>query len=437
MTEERSKVSGATAWKGEIEFAEPEAREQQLLARLRQHTAGLVKMSADVRRRFAEAGLEPADLTSLQALRSIAPITKSQIIADQAEHPPYGLLNGCDPDELVRLYVGPGPQVTFFNQDDLRATVGHGSWAFFTNGFRSDDVVDVTIMYHWVIAGTLMDEAYRAIGCAVLPGGIGMGAEHLANLKLLNATGMFAFPTFLEELANKAEESGVVPTRDLPHLRLVTIAGEMRSPHLQQRMEEFWGVKVREIYGGAEIPFIAAQCDAGAGMHLNPEYVVEVVDAETKEPVAAGQPGVIVATELERRAYPMLRYWTGDITEGLDVTPCGCGRTTPRMGRILGRVGDIARIKGLFVVPEQVRRSLEPLSGLGRFQIVVDRPGRQDVLTLRIEHSGTAGDRPALAERAAQLVKEGIRLRAEIELLDVGALGDTAPVVVDLRDVSS
>lgn len=430
-------MSGAAGWKGEIEFADPEARAQTLFARLREHAAVLVKHSPDVRRRFAEAGLEPADLTGPDALRSLPPITKSQIIADQAAHPPYGSLNGCHPDELVRLYVGPGPQLTFFSRDDLRATVGHGSWAFYTNGFRAEDVVDVTIMYHWVIAGTLMDEAYRAIGCAVLPGGIGMGAEHLANLKLLNATGMFAFPTFLEELANKAEESGVVPARDLPHLRLVTIAGEMRSPHLQQRMEEFWGVKVREIYGGSEIPFIAAQCDAGAGMHLNPEYLVEVLDAETKQPVGPGEPGVIVATELERRAYPMLRYWTGDITEGLDVTPCGCGRTTPRMGRILGRVGDIARIKGLFVVPAQVQRALEPLPGLGRFQIVVDRPGRQDVLTIRIEHSGAAEDRPTVAERAAKYVKEGIRLRAEIELLDAGTLGDTAPVVVDKRDVSS
>jgi phenylacetate-CoA ligase len=375
-------------------------------------------------------------LTTLQALRAVAPITKSEIIADQGAHPPYGSLIGCGPAELVRLYVGPGPEVTFFTCDDLAATVGDGSWAFYTNGFRASDVVDITIMYHWVIAGTLMDDAYREIGCAVLPGGIGMTGEHLANLRLLKATGMFAFPTFLEELASKAAQAGVVPTRDLPDLRLVTIAGEMRSTSLQQRMEQFWGVRVREIYGGAEMPFMAAQCAEGGGMHLNPDFLIEVVDAETSEPVGPGEPGVIVASETERFGYPMLRYWTGDITEGLDDSPCPCGRTTPRMGRILGRVGDIARIKGLFVVPSQVRHALDQVSGLGRFQVVVDRPGTQDTLTISVEHGGPAGDRPWLAQQARDRVREAIRLGADIELVDVGGLGEDAPVVVDKRELT-
>lgn len=429
-------MAEATTWKGDIEFADHKAREQALLARMRAHLAVLAERSPSIKARLAAAGVGSEDVTTLEALRMIEPITKSDIIADQAAKPPHGSLLGCDPRELVRLYVGPGPQVTFFTQDDLTATVQHGAWAFFTNGFRAGDVVDVTIMYHWVIAGTLMDDAYRAIGCAVLPGGIGMAPEHLANLKLLNATGLFAFPTFLEELANRAQEAGVVPTRDLPNLRLATIAGEMRTTDLQARMEQFWGIKVREIYGGAEVPFIAAQCEAGGGMHVNPDLLVEVVDAETKQPVAPGEPGVIVASEAERFAYPMLRYWTGDITEGLEYSTCDCGRTTPRMGRILGRVGDIARIKGLFVVPGQVQRALAELPDVGRFQLVVDRPGTQDTLAIRIEHAGATDARPRLAEDAGRRVKEAIRLSADVELVDLGTLGENAPLVVDKRDVT-
>jgi len=429
------RVTHASAWKGDIEFADPASRDELVLSRLRVHLGELHRRSPAIRARLDAAEIAPEQIISREQLHRIAPVTKAEIIADQAAAPPYGSLLGCDPSELVRLYVGPGPQVTYFTADDLAATVAHGSWAFHTNGFRAEDVVDVTIMYHWVIAGTLMDDAFRAIGCAVLPGGIGMSAEHLANLKLLDATAIFAFPTFLEELATKAEQAGVVPTRDLPHLRLAVIAGEMRTTDLHKRMEEFWGLAVREIYGGAEVPFIAAQCGEGAGMHLNPDFLIEVVDADTGEPVGPGAPGVVVATETERRAYPMLRYWTGDVTAGLDESPCACGRTTPRMGRILGRVGDVARVKGLFVVPGQVQRAIDSLPDLGKFQLIVDRPGTQDTLTVRIEHSGAPADRPVLAERATVAIKEGIRLTTEVELVDPGSLGAGAPVVVDKREV--
>lgn len=421
-------------WKGEWETLDALERDARLRARLAERAEGLYAASPGIRRRLDDAGIGPAELSRAGALAGLPVITKAEIIADQAEHPPYGTLLGADPAELVRLYVGPGPQTTYFTAADYAATVGQGAWAFATNGFERTDIVDVTIMYHWVIAGTLMDESFRQIGCATLPGGIGMTATHLENLRLLRATGLFAFPTFLEELSHQAEELGVDPVRDLS-LRLCTIAGELRSADVHERMQRFWGMTVREIYGGAEIPFIAAQCGESAGMHLNPDFLVEVLHAETQEPVAAGEPGVVVATELDRLAYPMLRYWTGDITEGLDTTPCPCGRTTPRLGRILGRVGDIARIKGLFVVPGQVAAALGTLDDLGRFQLVVDRPGTQDTVLLRVEHAGAAAERAALTPKVRQAVKDRIRISCDVELVALGAIPADAPVVDDRRSV--
>jgi len=105
------------------------------------------------------------------------------------------------------------------------------------------------------------------------------------------------------------------------------------------------------------------------------------------------------------------------------------------MGRILGRVGDIARVKGLFVVPTQVAAHLARIPELGRFQLVIDRPGTQDTLTVRIEHAGAPTERRALAGVAQQTLKNGIRLTCEIDLIDVGALGSDAPTVVDRRKV--
>lgn len=419
-----------TYWKGEIESADPARRDATVRARLAEHAAVLVERSTGIRRRLTEAGVSPADLTSVEALRAVPPIEKTAIIADQASRPPYGTLSGASSEELVRVYVGAGPELTYFTRADLDATIGNGSWAFATNGFTAQDLVDVSIMYHWVIAGTIMDDAYRAIGCGVVPGGIGGGMQHLENVRLLQATGLFAFPTFLEELAEKASEAGIDPKRDLA-LRLCTIAGEMSSPDVHRRMEEFWGMSVREIYGGAEVPFTAAQCPEGGGMHLNPDFLVEVLDPQTREPVPEGTPGVLTVTETDRVAYPMIRYCTNDLTAGLDESRCPCGRTTPRLGRIIGRVGDIPRIKGQFVVPAQVTTSIADLPGLGRHQLIVDRPGTQDVATIRVEYGGA--DHSATAETVASRLRDGVRLGFEVELVAPGTISDDAPAVDDRR----
>lgn len=421
-----------TFWKGEIEAADPVHREEVFLARLAEHAALLLERSSVPRQRLAEAGVEPGDLTSREALRAIPLIDKTQIIADQASQPPYGALCGAPAEELVRVYVGAGPQLTYFTRADLDATVDNGSWAFATNGFTAEDLVDVSIMYHWVIAGTIMDDAYRAIGCGVVPGGVGGSLQHLENMKLLRATGLFAFPTFLEELAEKANEAGIVPERDLA-LRLCTIAGEMSSPDVHQRMEAFWGMSVREIYGGAEVPFTAAQCPEGKGMHLNPDLLVEVLDPQTHEPVPPGSPGVLVVTETDRTAYPMIRYCTNDLTAGLDESPCPCGRTTPRLGRIIGRVGDIPRIKGQFVVPAQVNASVADVPGIGRHQLVVERPGTQDVATIRVEYSGS--DPSATAEAIATRLRDGVRMGFEVDVVPPGSIGEEEPTLVDRRNL--
>ena len=420
-------------WKGDAETTAPEARAATHLRKLQAHAPAVYGSSEFYRRRFDDAGLDPNGLTRLEDLAALPVITKQEIIADQKAAPPYGTMLGVHPDEIIRQYIGPGPQTTYFTKDDLAASIDDAAWCFYTNGFRRQDVVDVTIMYHWVIAGTIIDDAYRSIGCAVIPGGIGMSQQHIDTWRWSKVTGLLAFPTFLDELGRAVQEAGIDPSRDLS-LRVCTITGEQRSAGAKQRMEAFWGgMAVREIYGGAEQPFVAAESDDGGGMYLNPEFHVEVVDAETHRAVPAGEPGVLVVTDLRRRAYPMLRYFTGDITAGLTYEPGASGRTMARMGRILGRAGDIPRVKGLFVVPDQVAAAIATVGDFGPFQLVVDRPEIQDTLLVRIEHRGSADERPSLAQRIVPALKDHIRLTCDVELIDPGTLGEDAPLVDDRR----
>jgi phenylacetate-CoA ligase len=418
-------------WKGAVESADPAERDARNLGRLAAHAERVVKNSSFYAARFSASGLDPADLTSRSALAELPPLSKSEIIADQAISPPYGTILGVDPESVVRQYIGPGPQTTYWTREDQEACVDDGAWAFFTNGFRSSDVVDITIMYHWVIAGTLMDAACQAIGCAVIPGGIGMTQQHLDAWRWSEVSAVFAFPTFLDELADKTRETGVDPAKDLA-LRIATVSGEQRTADAKTRMEEFWGgISVREFYGGAEVPFIAAEPEEGGWMHVNPDLIVEVVDPETYQPVAEGEPGVVVVSDGRRQAYPMIRYFTGDIIEGYTTEPGPSGRTTMRIGRVIGRHGDIPRVKGLFVVPGQVRKALDAIGEVPDFQLVIDRPGNQDTLTVRMEW---AGDAEAPVDRIINSIKENTRLTALVEILPPATLGDH-DLVVDRREL--
>lgn len=418
-------------WKGDIETADPAERDGRTIERLRAHMERTRATSAFYRARWDAAGADPSAVTSRAALQQVPVVSKQDLIDDQHAAPPFGTAIGVDRDDLLRVYVSPGPQATYFTAEDLAATVDDAAWVFWSHGVRPDDMVDVTIAYHWVIAGTVMDDGYRRLGACVIPGGIGNAEMHLEHIRWTGATALFAFPTFLDDLTTAAERMGIDPRRDL-RLRHCAIAGEMHSPELRARMEDWWGIQVRELYGGAEVPFSAAECDRGVGMHTNPDMVVEVLHPETREPVPPGEPGVVTVSETRRRAYPAIRFWSGDLTAGLDDAPCACGRTTPRLGRILGRVGDIPRVKGLFVVPKEVATALAPFGDLGPFQLVVDRPGTRDRLRVRVEHSGPAEEREGLAPRVVEALKRGTRLTAEVVFVGPDEL-DGQPAVDDQR----
>ena len=228
-------------------------------------------------------------------------------------------------------------------------------------------------------------------------------------------------------------KTGIDPAKDF-NLRVVTVSGEQREADAKARMSDFWGgAAIREFYGGSEVPFIASESEDGSGdMHTNPDMLIEVVDPDTLQRVPEGTPGVVVATDPRRQAYPMIRYFTGDITEGLTHGVGSSGRTTPRIGRILGRHGDIPRVKGLFVVPKQVAAGLAEVGDFATFQLVVDRPGNQDELTIRVETAdpGASG----LADRIESAVKVATRLTATIELVGAGALED-ADLIDDRRQL--
>ena len=280
----------------------------------------------------------------------------------------------------------------------------------------------------------MADDGFRRIGCAVVPGGAGMARTHIAIMKHLGATVFYAFPSFAMKLVKTAQEMGIDPTVDMK-VRLIILAPGSCSDTERNTLEEFFNAEVRSMYGGAEAGFVGSECSERCGYHCFSNSIVEVIDPDTGQQVPDGTPGEVVLTDLSRHALPMIRYRTGDLTEGIQHDICSCGRTSPRLGRLIGRTGDIPRVKGTLVLLDTIAEVLAKGESFGRFQVILDREDFADRLTVRVECK-----RSGISRVAKQLLREDIRaailFEPKVEIVPQGAIESGAPILVDERPTS-
>ncbi len=362
--------------------------------------------------------------------REVPAISKSDLLRLQKDAPPYGGLAMCDADEILRLYVSYGPIVYPYTRDDLDFFSEGFSKVFTWAGVGRGDVVDQTVQYNWVAGGTVVDDAFRKLGCAVIPGGVGQREKHIEVLRALPVSVLFAFPTFVRQLLEAADELHLDPARDL-RIRHIFFTGETIEASAKSEFERRFGASAREFYGTTESGIVASECEIGGGMHLFGHHLVEVVDPHSGETLDPREGGEIVLTSvLPRRAMPLFRFRTGDVTEGISAGACSCGRLTPKLGRIVGRTGTVARVKGMFLFPARIGDALAEVGGAARYQVVVTRPASHDVVTVRCELTGG----PDVVERATRAIHASTGLSVCIEVLDPGSIPTEAPVLEDRRD---
>lgn len=364
--------------------------------------------------------------------QAVAPTTKEQVIAAQRDRPPYGGLLAVPEDDLVRHYVYPAGQVLGWSATDHAVLEDMYATGLYAAGVRSTDRVDVTFQYHWVVAGTIWDAAARHLGAAVVPGGAGESRQHANNMALLRTTCLIGFSTFLEHIVASAEEIGIAA--DQLGVQKIIIVGEWHGSDAKTRLSKLYGgATVREAYGTGETGLVAAECDADSrGMHVHPDVLLEVRNESSGELVDEGEGGEVYLTPLTIRAMPVLRFRTGDITESVRHEPCACGRTTPRLGRIIGRTGQMLRVKGIFLSRPLVESVVaEVLSTASTFQMTVDRPNGLDRLRLKVESPSAVSE-----EMVTRLVR-GMKARAtiaiEVDIVPVGTLGEPVSWFVDER----
>jgi phenylacetate-CoA ligase len=399
----------------------PQERRAYLGGRLAAAVAHAFAGAPRVRRTLEAAGLSARDVRGLDDLARIPVTRKDDLPRFQAEEPPFGGLTGVPVERLARMYMSPGPIFDPQGKGDDFWRFRHGLAAA---GFRAGDVALVCASYHLTPLGFMLDDAARAIGCVTIPGGVGQTELQAKVAATLRATAYIGTPSFLLTLAQKARELGTPLA-----LEVAFVIAEMLPESLRAEIEAM-GIRCLQGYGTADLGCLAYECVEKGGWHLHPECIVEVLDLESGAPVAPGQPGEVVATIFDE-AYPLLRLAIGDIAALAPDRPCRCGRTTPKLAGLLGRVGDAVKVRGMFVRGAQVEAVAKRFPEVHRVQAVVTREGHHDRLEILAEVADPGA--AALATALGEALREELKVRPEVRLVAAGTIPAGAKRLEDRR----
>jgi phenylacetate-CoA ligase len=403
------------------ESLSPAERRAYLGGRLAATVAHAFAHAPRVRRLLEAARVAPADVRGLDDLARIPVTRKDDLPRFQAEEPPFGGLVGVPVEGLARMFMSPGPIYDPQGKGDDFWRFRHGLAAA---GFRPGDVALVCASYHLTPLGFMLDDAARALGCVTIPGGVGQTELQAKVAAALRATAYIGTPSFLLTLAQKARELGAPLA-----LEVAFVIAEMLPESLRADIEAM-GIRCLQGYGTADLGCLAYECVEKGGWHLHPECILEVLDLESGAPAAPGQPGEVVATIFDE-AYPLVRFAIGDIAALAPEAPCRCGRTTPKLAGLLGRVGDAVKVRGMFVRGAQVEAVGKRFPEVKRVQAIVTRDGHHDRLEILAEAAdpGAAG----LAASLAEALREELKVRAEVRLVPEGTIPAGAKRLDDRR----
>ena len=376
------------------------------------------------RKRFDEIGITPADVKSLDDVK-LLPFTEKQ---DMRNNYPFGLF--CAPREnIVRLHASSGTTgkatVVGYTARDLDNWAECGARSLACAGLSSKDMVHVAYGYGLFTGGLGAHYAVERLGATVIPASGGATRRQVLLMRDFGATALCCTPSYALHLWEAGQEAGI-DFRQLP-LRAGVFGAEPWTEEMRRDIESKMDIQAMNIYGLSEVmgPGVAMECrEAKHGMHLWEDFFLpEIIDPVTGERLPEGEVGELVLTTLTKEGIPLIRYRTRDLTT-LDYTPCTCGRTHARIGRLRGRSDDMLIIRGVNVFPQQIEGLILESEGLSpNYQIVVDRINNLDTIEVQVEmNENLFADEirklQALESRLKKNIKEFLGVSAKITLLN-------------------
>jgi phenylacetate-CoA ligase len=296
-------------------------------------------------------------------------------------------------------------------------------------GATRGDIIHNAYGYGLFTGGLGVHYGAEKLGASVIPVSGGNTKRQIVIMRDFGPTILTATPSYALHLAEVAEEMGV-SFRDLK-FKYGIFGAEPWSEKMRDEIERKLGLVAVDIYGLSEVigPGVAIEChEAKKGLHIfEDHFIPEIIDPATGDVLPYGQSGELVFTSVTKEAFPVIRYRTRDIS-ALHAEPCICGRTLVRMDKVSGRTDDMLIIRGVNVFPSQIESVLMEMEGVSpHYQLVVDREGNLDTLTVRVEvdehvFSDEVKRLQDLERRISKNIKEYLGVSAKVKLVEPKAI---------------
>lgn len=425
-------------WQPEIETMPREQLQRLQVEKLRK-TIEVCLNSPFYGKRLGELGITPESIQTVEDIRKIPFTTK----ADLRDNYPFGLVGG-NMEEAIRIHSSSGttghPTVVVYSRHDIDSWANMIARNMYMVGCRKSDVFQNSSGYGMFTGGLGFQYGAEALGATTVPAAAGNSKRQIMFIKDFGTTCLHAIPSYAIRLAEVFREEGVDPASTKLHT--LFIGAEPHTDEQRRRIERLLGVKAYNSFGMTEMngPGVAFECKEQDGMHLwEDNYIVEIVNPDTLEPVPDGEIGEMVLTTLDRTMMPILRYRTRDLTR---IIPgqCKCGRTHRRIDRIKGRTDDMFIIKGVNVFPMQVEKILVKYPGLGsNYLITLETIDDNDTMTVEVElddmHTDVYPELQRMTRDIQRALKDEILLTPKVRLVKKGSLPVSEGKAVRMKDL--
>lgn len=378
------------------------------------------------RQRMDSLGLLPEDVSAFDDLRRFPFTTRQDLI----DHYPYGLF-AVPLRSIVRLKVTSpvvrdrgNPIVIGFTRHDVAMWQALMVRLYEQLGVTDRDIVQVAFNFGLFPGAMTFNQAAESLGATLAPSATVSATLQLQIMQDFRSTVLTTTAAFALHIVETMQKDQIDPAS--LHLRLVILGPDPLAEETREHLEAAFGIPVYGLYGVNEMvePGIAGECPQKQGLHwAEDQFLAEIVDPLTAEPLPAEQEGELVITTLTTEGYPIIRYRTGDVTR-LHTSPCPCGRTLARIAPISRRTDNRLSVRGIPIYPEQVEELLVGIDpAIEDLRLLVyTRHGIGEQLEILLTHPGPPNfskeGRSQYLESLRSRLRRALGLGVRLQLVD-------------------